>query len=161
MDIRWKKIAVGAAFTLLTVMPSSGSSKDGDARTTQEIRNLRDRWVKAEETKDISFLRELLATDAVVGNSQGQVLDKEQFLKVHADPERTLKELKADDIQVHIYNGDAAVLTEHIIIDGNDHGKPFGGNFRFVRVFALQNGRWRVVLGQGTPITASHVSAKH
>jgi ketosteroid isomerase-like protein len=152
MIMRWKKIAVGAAFTLLAVMPSVGSSKDNDAKAIQEIRELRDRWIKAEETKDISFLRELLAPDAVVGNSQGQTLDKERFLKVHADPDRTLKEVSADDIQIHIYNGDAAVLTEHIVIDGNDHGKPFGGNYRFVRVFAREDGRWRVVLGQGTPI---------
>jgi ketosteroid isomerase-like protein len=152
MIIRWKKIAVGAAFTLLAVMPSVGSSKNSDAKAIHEIRELRDRWIKAEETKDIPFLRELLASDAVVGNSQGQTLDKEHFLKVHADLGRTLKEVSADDIQIHIYNGDAAVLTEHIVIDGNDHGKPFGGNYRFVRVFAREDGRWRVVLGQGTPI---------
>jgi ketosteroid isomerase-like protein len=88
----------------------------------------------------------------VVGNSQGQTLDKEHFLKVHMDPDRTLKELNVDNIQIHIYNGDAAVLTEHIVIDGNDHGKPFGGDYRFVRVFAREAGRWRAVLGQGTPI---------
>jgi ketosteroid isomerase-like protein len=152
MNMFRKRIALLAAFTLLAATPSFGSSKDSEAKTIQEIRNLRDRWIKAEETKDIPFLRDLLTNDAMVGNSQGQVLDKEHFLKVHADPERTLKELNADNIQIHIYNGDTAVLTEHIVIDGNDHGKPFGGNFRFVRIFVRQDNRWRVALGQGTPI---------
>lgn len=144
--------ALTATIVVLLVFPSSGRSSDGNAQTIQEIRDLRNRWVKAEETKDIPFLRDLLAPDAVVGNSQGKVLDKQHFLDVHADPDRTLKEVSADNIQVHIYNQDSAILTEHIVIDGSDHGKPFGGNFRFVRVFARINGRWQVVLGQGTPI---------
>ena len=148
----WKKFVAATAFTLLAAVPSVGSFKDSDAKTIQDIRALRDRWIKAEESKDIPFLRDLLAPDAVVGNSQGQVLDKEHFLKVHADPDRTLKELNADDIQIHVYNGDTAILTEHIVIDGNDHGKPFGGNYRFVRIFVRQDGQWRVALGQGTPI---------
>ena len=48
--------------------------------------------------------------------------------------------------------GDVAILTEHVTVDGEDKGRHFGGEFRFVRVFAKQNGNWKVVMAQGAPI---------
>jgi ketosteroid isomerase-like protein len=120
-------------------------------KTPLQIRQLRDKWIEAEEEKDIPFLDKLLADDAVIGNSQGQILDKSQFLARMRAPDRILKVTNTRDLTVRIY-GDAAILTEAITVDGTDKGKPFGGEFRFIRVFVLQKGGWHVVLGQGTPL---------
>jgi ketosteroid isomerase-like protein len=49
-------------------------------------------------------------------------------------------------------NGAVAVLTEHVTVDGRDKGVPFGGELRFLRVFAKQNGSWKVVLAQSSPM---------
>ena len=125
-----------------------------DSSVVQQIRDLRDRWIAAEERKDISYLQRLLASDCVIGNSQGQVLDKQQFLVRMASPDRTLAIRNTRNIQVRLF-GDTAVLTEEITVDGRDHGEPFGGNFRFVRVFHQYAGHWKVILGQGTPIRNS------
>lgn len=144
-------LAAILAFTAAAPLLAQAKPTSDDA-AIKEVRELRDRWIHAEETKDIPFLRDLLADTAVVGNAQGNVLDKPHFLAVHSDPGRVLKELSAQDIEVHIYNHDTAVLTERIVIDGNDHGKKFGGPLRFVRIFVRTDGQWHVVLAQGTPI---------
>jgi len=128
-------------------------------KTLLQIRELRDRWIEAEGKKDIPFLDKLLADDAVIGNSQGQILDKTQFLARMKAPDRILKVTNTRDVAVRLY-GDVAILTEAITVNGTDKGKPFGGEFRFVRIFVLQKGNWQVVLGQGTPLKPSSADLK-
>jgi ketosteroid isomerase-like protein len=65
--------------------------------------------------------------------------------------DRVFKVLNPRETQVHFY-GDVAILTEHVTVDGEDKGRRFGGEFRFVRIFAKQNGNWKVVMAQGAPI---------
>jgi ketosteroid isomerase-like protein len=51
-------------------------------------------------------------------------------------------------------------LTEHVTVDGQDKGRPFGGEYRFLRVFAKQEGKWKVVLAQGSPMPEQPAEAK-
>ena len=67
--------------------------------------------------------------------------------------------LNPRETQVHFY-GDVAILTEHVTVDGEDRGRHFGGEFRFVRIFTKQNGNWKVVLAQGAPLPTQSPDAK-
>lgn len=136
---------VVSVFSNIQTFAAMPSEKD---KVAQEIKELRNRWIEAEETKNIPFLQDLLADDCVIGNSQGQVLDKSRFLERIRNPNRTLKLLNSRDIQVRLY-GNVAILTEAITVDGRESGRPFGGDFRFIRVFVERRGKWRVVLGAG------------
>lgn len=129
-------------------------AQPADPHVREEIRDLRDRWIAAEERKDIPYLNQLLADDCVIGNSQGQVLDKTHFLERIGSPDRTLGIRNTRDVEIRLF-GDTAVLTEEITVNGVDHGHAFGGDFRFVRVFHRHSGQWKVILGQGTPIRTS------
>jgi ketosteroid isomerase-like protein len=149
--VRTSSPAALLALLALSSMSSWTAASEGDDKTIREIKHLRDQWVEAEETKDIPFLDQLLADDVVIGNSQGQILTKPEFLDRMRSPGRTLKILNTRDVVVRLY-GTVAILTEQITVDGLDNGHPFGGEFRFIRIFARQHGKWRVVLGQGTPI---------
>jgi ketosteroid isomerase-like protein len=149
--VRFNSTAVLVLLLVLFSMPSWTAPNRSDEKTSAEIKRLRDQWIEAEETKDIPFLEQLLADDVVIGNSQGQLLNKTQFLNRMRSPERTLKILNTRNVEVRLY-GAVAILTEQVTIDGLDNGHPFGGEFRFIRIFAREHGRWRVVLGQGTPI---------
>lgn len=140
--------------TLILPMPCLAQQPEAETHNAQEIRDLRDRWIAAEEHKDIPYLTQLLDDDCVIGNSQGQVLDKAQFLARMQSPDRTLAIRNTHDVQVRLF-GDTAILAEQITVQGVDHGRPFGGDFRFVRVFHRQSGQWKVILGQGTPIRTS------
>jgi ketosteroid isomerase-like protein len=153
---RYRSLLVPVLLILSAGMPQAQTKLNDVA---QRIRDLRDRWIDAEEHKDIPFLKSLIADDCVIGNSQGQVLNKAQFLARMQSPDRDLKITNTRNVRVRVY-GNVAVMTEEITIDGTDHGKPFGGDFRFVRVFAKQAGQWQVVLGQGTPVPKSDAAAQ-
>lgn len=149
--VRQIRIAVLAGLIVAPLlMPAPAASQD-DEKAMQEVKELRNKWMEAEESKNVSFLQQILADEFTAVNAQGQALDRAHFLARMQDPNRILHVRNPRESTLHIYgNGTVAVLTEHVTVDGTDKGKPFGGEFRFVRIFAKQGGTWKVVLAQGT-----------
>ena len=146
------KIVPIAALAALLAMPllAQGQAKNND-KAVQEIIDFRNRYLEAEENKDVAYLDKIFADDFFALNPQGQLLDKPHMLENMKRTDRVFKVLNPRETQVHFY-GDVAILTEHVTVDGEDKGRHFGGEFRFVRVFAKQNGNWKVVMAQGAPI---------
>ena len=141
-----------AALAALLAMPllAQDQMKNND-KAVQEIVDFRNRYIEAEENKDVAYLDKIFADDFFALNPQGQLLDKPHMLQNMKRTDRVFKVLNPRETQVHFY-GDVAILTEHVTVDGEDKGRHFGGEFRFVRVFAKQNGNWKVVMAQGAPI---------
>jgi len=130
-------------------------------KVAQEVIAFRNRYIEAEENRDMAFLEKILADDFFALNPQGKLLDKAGQLENLKRPDRTLKVLNPRETHVQFYaNGQVAILTEHVTVDGTDKGKPFGGEYRFLRVFAKQNGNWKVVLAQGSPMPEQAAAAK-
>ena len=146
------KTVLIAALAALLAMPllAQGQMKNND-KAVQEIIDFRNRYIKAEENKDVAYLDKIFSDDFFALNPQGQLLDKPHMLENMKRTDRVFKVLNPRETQVHFY-GDVAILTEHVTVDGEDKGRHFGGEFRFVRVFAKQNGKWKVVMAQGAPI---------
>jgi ketosteroid isomerase-like protein len=130
-------------------------------KAAQELIEFRNRYIEAEENREMAFLEKILADDFFALNPQGRLLNKQQQLENLKRPDRNLKVLNPREIQVHFYgDGKVAILTEHVTVDGTDKGRPFGGEYRFLRVFAKQNGEWKVVLAQGSPMPEQPAAAK-
>ena len=146
------KTVLIAALAALLAMPllAQGQMKNND-KAVQEIIDFRNRYIEAEENKDVAYLDKIFADDFFALNPQGQLLDKPHMLENMKRTDRVFKVLNPRETQVHFY-GDVAILTEHVTVDGEDKGRHFGGEFRFVRVFAKQNGNWKVVMAQGAPL---------
>jgi ketosteroid isomerase-like protein len=124
-----------------------------DDKAVKELIEFRNRYIEAEENRDMAFLDKILADDFFALNPQGRLLNKAQQLENLKRPDRTLKVLNPRETQVRFYgDGKVAILTEHVTVDGTDKGQHFGGEYRFLRVFAKQNGEWKVVLAQGAPM---------
>ena len=145
------RIAVLAAFAAAPLLAQAQAPADNNSKTTQEVIEFRNRYIEAEENRDMTYLDKILADDFFALNPQGQLLDKAQQLANLKRPDRTLKVLNPRETKVRFY-GNVAILTEHVTVDGMDKGRPFGGEYRFLRVFAKQNGEWKVVLAQGAPM---------
>ena len=141
-----------AALAALLAMPllAQGQMKNND-KAVQEIVDFRNRYIEAEENKDVAYLDKIFADDFFALNPQGQLLDKPHMLENMKRTDRVFKVLNPRETQVHFY-GDVAILTEHVTVSGEDKGRHFGGEFRFVRIFAKQNGNWKVVMAQGAPL---------
>jgi ketosteroid isomerase-like protein len=150
------RIARTLAFVALLAAPLAAHAQAPAAKNdkaTQELIDFRNRYIEAEEKRDTAYLDKILADDFFALNPQGRLLNKAQQLENLKRPDRTLKVTNARDTHVQFYgNGTVAVLTEHVTVDGVDKGVPFGGELRFLRVFAKQNGEWKVVLAQSAPV---------
>jgi ketosteroid isomerase-like protein len=155
------RIAALGAFLAMPLLAQGQTSVTKDDKAVQEVIAFRNRYIDAEENRDTEFLSKILADDFFALNPQGKLLNKEQQLENLKRPDRTLKVLNPRETHVQFYgNGDVAILTEHVTVDGNDKGRPFGGEYRFLRVFAKQNGSWKVVLAQGSPLPEQPSAAK-
>lgn len=159
--MRIAPIAALAAFLAMPMLAHGQASMTKNDKAAQEVIDFRNRYIEAEENRDVAFLEKILADDFFALNPQGKLLNKAQQLENLKRPERTLKVLNPRETHVQFYgNGDVAVLTEHVTVDGHDKGVPFGGEYRFLRVFAKQNGSWKVVLAQGAPMPDQPPAAK-
>src|SRR5258706_6878581 len=147
------KTAPITVLAALLAMPLlvQGQMKNTD-KAVQEIVDFRNRYIEAEENKDVAYLEKIFADDFFALNPQGQLLDKPHMLENMKRTDRVFKVLNPRETQVHFY-GDVAILTEHVRVDGEDKGRHFGGEFRFVRDFAKQNGNWKVVMAPSAPLT--------
>lgn len=147
-------ILIAALFAVPLLAQAQTAEMKSDDKRVQELIEFRNRYIEAEENRDMAYLDKILADEFFAMNPQGQLLDKAHQLANLKRPDRTLKVLNPRDTQVHFY-GDVAILTEHVTVDGMDKGRPFGGEYRFVRIFAKKNGDWRVVMAQGAPLPSA------
>jgi ketosteroid isomerase-like protein len=154
-------IAILAMILSTPFVAHAQASPANNDKATQELIEFRNRYIEAEENRDTAFLDKILADDFFALNPQGKLLNKQQQLENLKRPDRTLKVLNPREFQVHFYgDGKVAILTEHVTVDGTDKGRPFGGEYRFLRVFAKQHGEWKVVLAQGSPMPDQPAAAK-
>lgn len=151
------KIMQIAALAACLAIPSLARAQSPDAKNSkavQELIEFRNKYLAAEENRDGAYLDKILAEDFHALNPQGQLLDKQQQIANLLRPERTLKLSPATEVTVH-FHGDTAIMWERVTVTGTDKGKPFGGDFRFSRVFVKEHGEWKVVLAQGAPVAAA------
>ena len=155
------RIAAWVAFLAMPLLAHGQSPAPKNDKAVKEVIEFRNRYIEAEENRDIAFLESILADDFFALNPQGKLLDKAGQLENLKRPDRTLKVLNPRETQVRFYaGGDVAILTEHVTVDGQDKGHPFGGEYRFLRVFAKQEGKWKVVLAQGSPMPEQQSAGK-
>ena len=154
------RIAALAVFLAMPILAHAQTPMAKSDKAAQEVIEFRNRYIEAEENRDVAFLDRILADDYFALNPQGKLLDKKGQLENLKRPDRTLKVLNPRETQVRFYaGGQVAILTEHVTVDGQDKGRPFGGEYRFLRVFAKQDGKWKVVLAQGSPMPEQPAAA--
>lgn len=154
------KVLYIALFTACVATSSLAQDQMVKARSNdkaaQQVVAFRNRYIEAEENKDVAYLDKILTDNFRAVNPQGQLLDKAHQLDNIKRTDRIFKVLNPRETQVYFYNnGNVAILFEHVTVDGEDRGRHFGGEFRFVRLFVKQKGSWHVALALGTPLTLS------
>lgn len=151
---RVKKLVV-VAFVLVSTAAAGLKAED----VVQQLTKIKAQWSEAEKNRDIPYLDQLWADDAVFGTSLGTVVNKQQLIELIKGTDRTIDELRSDDIQVRVY-GNTAIMTDHTTMRGVYKGAPFGGEYRYVRIFVKQGGKWRVELVQATPLKSQPAATK-
>lgn len=132
-----------AALTLVLVSKVRGQEGSA-ADDIREITKLDQEWVEAAAKKDTAYLDHLMTDDffEASAGAGGEISNKQQLFKRVTAPERKVDSITADDIHVHLY-GDSALVTDRTIFKGTIGGHDVSGNYRVLRVFVKQQGRWR------------------
>ncbi|MGH9356457.1 MAG: nuclear transport factor 2 family protein [Terriglobia bacterium] len=145
------RIAAIAAWAFIFALGSSPNIKAQSV--LQELTKVQQQWGQGELKKDRRVYDRVCAKDYVQGTRTGEVLTKEQWLRLITKPGGGLTKYHTDNMQVRVLGkGAVALETVQLTLAGrDDKGKPWHTTIRGVRVFEKQNGRWRALLTQFSP----------
>jgi len=105
----------------------------------------------AVKNRDVAALDDIWTDDYTFINPHGALLTKKQRLE-NLKSGATAVEATARQVEVvHVY-GDTAVTASRITLKGKYSGKEASGEYRMLSVWVNQQGRWRLVANQLTPI---------
>ena len=101
---------------------------------------------------DIPALERLMDPDYLQIAPGGDTVNKEQVLASFRSGERHWDEAHSDEHHVRVY-GNTAVVVGRWRARGENAGRSFDYQARFVSVWVRRYGEWRMVSDQSTPIT--------
>ena len=136
-----------AAVASLSLVGAAGAAAQESGQAASDVKELIEldkKWVEAAAKHDTAYLNQLFTDDffEASAGSGGEISNKQQLFKKVTAPERQVQSITVDQITVHLY-GDSALVTDRTIFKGTIGGHNMTGNFRVLRVFVKQQGRWR------------------
>jgi uncharacterized protein (TIGR02246 family) len=117
-------------------------------KTSEAVKAAEKAWASATVAGDEAALKKLLADDLTYTHSTGQTDSKEVFIDNLKTGTRKYLKLDHDSMDVRMY-GNAAVLTATAQVETSQKdGKTNPAHLRFLHVWVLQNGQWRLAAHQ-------------
>lgn len=99
----------------------------------------------------------LLSDDFIlVDMMSGSIIDKPSLISIIDAGQLKFESIEPADILVRCYDA-TAVITGRTDMRGSFSATPFSASSRYTHVYVMQQGRWRLVSAQGTPIAHGHV----
>jgi hypothetical protein len=108
---------------------------------------------RAQLKADGAVLRDLLADDYLLINSQDQRETKAQFIGDYTAAGFTMDPFAIDDQVIKVW-ADGAILGGAVTATGTSDGKPYSIRLRFTDVWAKRDGKWRVIFTHANRIAA-------
>jgi ketosteroid isomerase-like protein len=126
--------------------------QDTNAEMQEEILKLEKDFGQAMIKNDAEAIGRFLATDWIIIDPDGGIIDREHFLGVVRSGALKHEAMSADEARVRIYR-DAATVTALATSKGSYMGQQFTTVERTTDFFVKQGGRWQCVLTQLTRLT--------
>jgi len=131
------------AATLMLAGPDSGDP------STAELSRLEETWNQAHLQGDVNALDALWSDDLVVTVPRMAVLSKQDALAVTRAARMKFQRYHTSDLRIRIY-GDSAVVTGRLQRARSMGEKVLEDDWRFIKVYVRESGRWRVVAFQAS-----------
>ena len=133
--------------------PAQAESRHHNHQAEAEILRIQDTLIEAYINRDVATLDRILADEyTFINDDAGGVANKKQILEsFKSGGDRQITSYKRQDDKVRFY-GDVAVLTYRYQSTETYQARQNGGDFRVIRIFAKNNGRWQAVGGQETRV---------
>ena len=117
----------------------------------QALIKIQHEWAEARMKGDSSYTRRLEAENSTVVWPDGSIVNKREDLKSMTG-DIVFAEFKIDDLQVRLYGDTAIVVGQGTIRAHEGNQNLLGGKFVWTDTFVKQNGAWKVVASQVTPV---------
>ena len=109
--------------------------------------------------RNIAVMDRILADEYTFVTDDGTVLNKKQTLESFKSGARQITSYKRQDDQVHVY-GDVAILRYRYQSNETYKGRDDSSDDVLTRIFARRDGRWQMVGGQETRVSAAGQTAR-
>jgi ketosteroid isomerase-like protein len=102
---------------------------------------------------NLGALDDLLAPDfLLIDVGRGSEIGKETFLGAMRTGRLSFDRIDPAEKRVRVH-GTAGIVTGRTAMSGRMEGDAFAVRSRYTHVFVVEEGRWRLVSAQGTPIS--------
>jgi ketosteroid isomerase-like protein len=149
---------LASAALLLTARVAKGNppqNVSGDTGVEQEVKDFDRKWLHAASTHDGDTLREIFADGMFEVQKGGVVVTGAEMRKTLTAPGRNIQ-IDIDQIEVRGIYGNTAVLTDRTKQEGvAPDGRKISGLYTVLRVLNKQNGAWRAIGAEMTPLQQS------
>ena len=117
----------------------------------QALIKIQHEWAEARMKGDSSYTQRLEAENCTVVWPDGSIVNKREDLKSMTG-DIVFTEFKIDDLQVRLYTDTAIVVGQGTIRAHEGKQSLLAGKFVWTDTFVKQNGAWKVVASQVTPV---------
>jgi ketosteroid isomerase-like protein len=108
-------------------------------------------WAEARIKGDSSYTKQLEAENCTVVWPDGSIVNKREDLKSMTG-DIVFTEFKIDDLKVRLYGDTGIVVGQGRIKAHEGKQNLLGGKFVWTDTFVKQDGAWKVVASQVTPV---------
>src|SRR5262245_49093903 len=117
----------------------------------QALMKIQHEWAEARIKGDSSYTRRMEADDCTIVWPDGRIVNKRQDLQTMTG-DIVFSEFKIQNLQVRLYEDTGIVVGEGIIKAHKGKQDLLGGTFGWTDTFVKQDGQWKVVASQITPV---------
>ena len=117
----------------------------------QALRRIQHDWADARLKRDGSFPRQIEADDVTVVWFDGRIVNKEEDVRSYESDDVTFTEFNIGDLQVRFY-GDTAIVVAQGSLKAHAKNQDLSGKYVWTDTFVKQDGEWKAVASQVTPV---------
>ena len=117
----------------------------------QALIRIQHQWAEARLKRDSSFARQIEADDFTVVWFDGRIVTKNEDVKTYESDDATFTDFNIEDLKVRFY-GDTAIVVGQGSIKAHTKTQDLSGNYVWTDTFVKQNGQWKAVASQVTPV---------
>ena len=140
-------LSIALAVLIGTSAPRLNAETDDSA----QIKKLSNDYATALLNRDTKFLNSTLAPDEVNVGTNGHPFDRQALIAKIQDPSFSYKKIEIADLVVRVV-GAMALTRGTATVTTETSGQTATDNFRFIRIWQRQSGKWQVIYFQSTHI---------
>lgn len=128
-----------ATLTACTTLPAPMTADTAALLTAQAAA-----WDEAIVRKDRAAIEANMADDFRQIDGAGNVENKTSFVEGLVDSTLAIDPYTIEDFDLRLY-GNVALLSGRTHMTGRYQGKPFASHYRYIDVYVLRDGTWKIV----------------